>query len=104
MRIAYIAPYQGPALLKQRPIVRNLSLAANVKIGLIAELLQKSSHTVEIFSQGEVIECRFSLYPSFTETLTGNSSTHVSYASALPVRFVNALWSTWKLLRLFKTR
>ena len=30
MRVAYIAPYSGPTLLKQRPIVRNLSLAARV--------------------------------------------------------------------------
>ena len=30
MRVAYIAPYSGPTLLKQRPVVRNLSLAARV--------------------------------------------------------------------------
>lgn len=104
MRIAYIAPYQGPALLKQRPIVRNLSLAANVKIGLIAELLQRSSHAVEILSQGEVIERRFKLYPSLSELEGPPPSVPVYYASALPVKFLNGFWSSQSMLQLFKTR
>lgn len=56
MRIAYIAPYQGPTLLKRHPIIINLSLGAKAKVELIAELLQNRSHTVEILSQGEVVE------------------------------------------------
>ena len=55
MRIAYVAPYQGPTLLKRRPIFRNLSLGARAKVELIADLLQKHSHTLEILSQGEVV-------------------------------------------------
>ena len=48
MRIAYIAPYQGPELVRRRPIIRNLRIAANVKIALIGQLFQSSSHPVEI--------------------------------------------------------
>ena len=35
MRIAYVAPYQGPTLVNRRPIVRNRSMSNRVKIELI---------------------------------------------------------------------
>jgi glycosyltransferase involved in cell wall biosynthesis len=104
MRIAYIAPYQGPDLVKHRPIVRNLSLAARVKIGLVSELLQKSSHSLEILSQGEVIERKLKFYPGFREPETLDGNIPIYYSSALPVRFFNGLWSSWSTLRLFKAR
>jgi hypothetical protein len=56
MRIAYIASYQGPTVLEQRPIVRNRSLSPKVKTELIARLLQAGGHEVEIISHGEVID------------------------------------------------
>ena len=102
MRIAYIAPYQGPALVKRRPIVRNLSLAARVKIELIAELLQRSSHSVEILSQGEVIDHQFNFYPGYCEPDRFHPAIPIHYASALPVRFVNGAWSSLRMLRLFR--
>jgi glycosyltransferase involved in cell wall biosynthesis len=104
MRIAYIAPYQGKALMKQRPVVRNLSLAARVKIGLIASLLQRASHSVEILSQGEVIERQFKFYPGFGEPELLDGNIPVFYSSAFPVRFLNGLWSSLSMLRLFKER
>ena len=52
MRIAYVAPYQGPTLLTRRPIVRNRSMSNAVKIELIATLLRERSHDVEVISQG----------------------------------------------------
>jgi Glycosyl transferases group 1 len=104
MRIAYIAPYQGPGLVERRPIIRNLSLAARVKIGLIAGLLQRASHSVEILSQGEVIERQFKLYPRFREVEMLTPNIHVFYSSTLPVRFLNGLWSSLSMLRLFKER
>ena len=58
MRIAYIAPYQGPGLLERRPILRNLALAGNVKIELVSELLRRRGHDVDVLSQGEVVEHR----------------------------------------------
>ena len=104
MRIAYIAPYQGPTVVKRRPIVRNLSLAARVKIELIAELLQKSSHSLETLSQGEVIEQQFKFYPGFRELEPFHPDIPVYYAAAFPVRFVNGVWSNLNMLRLFKKR
>jgi len=104
MRIAYIAPYQGPALLKRRPIVRNLSLGGIVKIGLIAELLQRSSHTVEILSQGEVTERHLKFYSCFREPHAVNGNISIYYSSAFPVRFLNGLWSSLSTLRIFKAR
>jgi glycosyltransferase involved in cell wall biosynthesis len=101
MRIAYIAPYQGTGLIKRRPIVRNLSLAPNVKIGLIAELLRESSHSVEILSPGEVVEHRFKFYPGFQED---DRNIPIYYGSAFPVRFINGLASSRSLLRVFKAR
>jgi glycosyltransferase involved in cell wall biosynthesis len=104
MRIAYIAPYQGPALLKRRPIVRNLSLAARVKVEVIAELLHRSSHSVEILSQGEVVERGLKFYPAFCEPEPFHTNIPVYYASALPIRFLNAIWSSLRLVRLFQAR
>jgi glycosyltransferase involved in cell wall biosynthesis len=104
MRIAYIAPYQGPAVVKRRPIVRNLSLAGQVKIRLIAELLRQKSHNVEVISQGEVIEHQLKYYPGFCESDPFNAKIRVYYSSALPVKFLNGLWSSLSALQIFKAR
>jgi glycosyltransferase involved in cell wall biosynthesis len=104
MRIAYIAPYQGPGLINSRPTVRNLALAGNLKIELVAELLHKSGHDIEILSQGEVVERRFKIYGGFREQNPSHPNIPAYYASALPVRFVNGLWSSQRTLALFKRR
>lgn len=104
MRIAYIAPYQGPSLIKARPIVRNLSLAGSVKMELIAGLLNAQKHRVEIISQGEVVELQCKLYPSFRESEPFHPDIPIFYASALPIRFLNGLWSSRRVLNLFKHR
>lgn len=104
MRIAYIAPYQGPGLISSRPIVRNLALAGNLKIELVAELLHQGGHDIEILSQGEVIERRFRIYSGFRERSPYHSKIPVYYASVLPVKFVNILWSSQRTLALFKER
>jgi glycosyltransferase involved in cell wall biosynthesis len=104
MRIAYIANYQGPTLLKRRPIVGNLSLAANVKIGLVAELLRNKSHSVEIFSQGEVIDHAFKFYPEFQERELFDENIPVYYGAAFPLKFVNGVVSSNSLLQIFKAR
>jgi glycosyltransferase involved in cell wall biosynthesis len=104
MRIAYIAPYQGRGLRKRRPILNNLALAANVKIEMIAELLRKQKHDVEIISQGELGERRFKLYPRLIEPEPFHEDISIHYSSALPVRFISGLWSSQQLLSLFKER
>ena len=76
MRIAYIVNYQGPSFANRRPCMHNLSLAARVKVQLIAELLHKSSHEVEIISQGALEPRtpggapRSRFYPAFSEEQT----------------------------------
>jgi glycosyltransferase involved in cell wall biosynthesis len=104
MRIAYIAHYQGPTLVGNRPCLHNLSLAVRVKVELIAELLLKNSHEIEIISQGEPDrrECRF--YPSLTEMEPFHPAIPVYYASALPIRFIEGLWSGNRTVQLFKAR
>jgi len=54
-------------------------------------------------SQGEVVEGRPRLYPSFGEK-TFKTGIPVFYASALPARFVNGAWSSFWTVRLFKQR
>jgi glycosyltransferase involved in cell wall biosynthesis len=103
MRIAYIAPYQGPLLRRSRPIVANLALAANLKISLIAQLLTENGHEVEILSQGEVVEPRAKLYPALEEPLCG-TTVQVSYCSALPIRHLNGIWSTFEMLKLLRRK
>src|SRR5262249_7212454 len=104
MRIAYIAPYQGKTLVQTRPTVINLSLAAKVKIELLADLFTRSSHTVEILSQGEIVERQLKFYPAFDEFHLFNPSIPVSYSSALPIKFINGLSSSLDTLRIFKKR
>lgn len=104
MRVAYIAPYQGPALLKRRPILQNLALAGNLKIELIAELLMRRGHDVEILSQGEVVENSASYFAPFSETLGSQSLLTAHYASAIPIRFINGWWSGRRTLALFQRR
>ena len=104
MRIAYIAPYQGPGLVKNRPSLRNFSLGGRIKIELIAELLQTTSHTIEILSQGEVVERQLKFYPAFREPEPFDPNIPVHYASAFPVTFLNGWSSSMSLLRIFKAR
>src|SRR5687767_1708798 len=102
MRIAFIAPYQGTTLCERRPITGNFGLGATAKMRILAELLRRSSHEVEIFSQGEVIDSKVTYYPRLSEWATAAGEIPVRYASAIPLRGVNALWSTTSLRRLFK--
>jgi glycosyltransferase involved in cell wall biosynthesis len=104
MRIAYIAPYHGPTLVKRRPIVINRSLAGATKIELIAKLLRLASHEVEIISQGEVVQLGLRYYPSFREPELFDPKIPVWYSSALPIRFLNGRWSSLFTLREFKKR
>lgn len=85
-------------------MVENLSLAGNVKIELISELVHRGGHEVEVLSQGEVGEREFRLFPGFQEAKKFHPEIPVLYASALPVRFVQGFWSNWRTLRLFKAR
>jgi len=104
MRIAYIAPYHGPTLLRRRPIVRNRSMASATKIELIARLLRSSSHDVEVVSQGAVIELGWTFYPSFVEPELFHPEIPVYYGSVLPIRRLNGLWSNARTLNVFKAR
>jgi glycosyltransferase involved in cell wall biosynthesis len=104
MRIAYVAPYQGVELLRRRPTTLNLALAGNLKIELIAELLSRAGHDVEVFSQGEVVENNGRFFPAFEEAIAGEWKIPVFYASALPIRFVNGYWSARGLLSIFRNR
>jgi len=104
MRIAYIVFYQGASLLKSRPFMRNLSLGCKIKVELIAELLRRSPHEVEIISQGEVDRHEFRFYPALEEGQRFHPSIPIYYASALPIRFINGFWSSNRTLQLFKAR
>lgn len=104
MRVAYIAPYQGPTVVKRRPIVRNVNNGGNIKIELIASLLRARGHEVDVISQGEVIEPRCKLYHGFPEPERFHPEISVSYASVLPVRRVNGLWSSASTVRLVKSQ
>lgn len=104
MRIAYITPYQGPTLVRRRPVIRNRSLSNRTKIEEIARLLRSKSHEVEIFSHGEVVENRLRLYPAFEEPERFDSRIPVYYVSALPIRYVNGLWASLQMMRLLARR
>ena len=108
MRIAYIANYQGPGLVKSRPCLHNLSLAARVKIQLIAELLVRNSHEVDIISQGslEPLEpgqwWRSQIYPAI-ESDAFHPGVRVQYASAISMRFLTGLWESRQCRRILRS-
>lgn len=104
MRIAYLTPYQGPALKARRPITLNRSLAGTQKMEVIARLLQAAGHQVEIFSQGEVVETALKFYPGFADPAPFHPEIPVVYGSALPVRYLNGFWQGLQLRRLFRAR
>ena len=104
MRIAYLSTYQGPSLLKRRPIIRNRSLSNTVKIELIASLLCANAHDVEVISHGEVVDHKLKFYPAFSEPQRFDSRIPVHYCSALPIRRLNGLWSSLRMLELLKAR
>jgi glycosyltransferase involved in cell wall biosynthesis len=104
MRIAYVAPYQGAEVLRRRPSTVNLALAGNLKIELVAELLARKGHDVEILSQGECGERSARYFPAFEESTSGDRPIPVYYASALPIRFITGYWSASGLLSIFKAR
>jgi len=104
MRIAYVAPYQGPTLVQRRPVVRNRSMSNRVKIELIASLLQGNGHDVEIVSQGEVIDLSLTFYPRFSEPEPFHPDVPIHYGSVLPIRRLNGFWSNTQTLRILKER
>jgi len=104
MRIVYVAPYQGPTVMARRPIIRNNSLAAKVKIELVAELLKKSGHDVEVISQGEVIENSLKFYQGFREAAPFDPDIPVEYSSTVTARFINGVWSSIATLQRVRSR
>jgi len=104
VRIAYLSTYQGPSLVKRRPIVRNRSLSNTVKVELIASLLRANAHDVEVISHGEVVDHKLTFYPGFSEPERFDPKIPVHYCSALPVRRLNGVWSSTQMLRTLKAR
>lgn len=103
MRIAYVTTYQGPSLIKSRPIVKNRSLSNAIKIELVASCLRAMSHDVEVISQGEVVENTLKFYPGALESDRFHPEIPVHYASALAVKRLNGSWSSFRTLQLFKS-
>ena len=104
MRIAYITPYQGPTVVKRRPIIRNRSVSNRIKIELVARLLHESGHEVEVISHGEVVENRLTFYPGFSETELFDTGIPVYYVSSLPIRRLNGLWTGQRARQFLKGR
>jgi glycosyltransferase involved in cell wall biosynthesis len=82
----------------------NLSLAANTKIPLIADLLIRSGHVTEVISPGEIVQHHFRYFRGFDESMPAPRGVRVYYASALPIRRLNGLWAMFSTTRLFKAR
>jgi glycosyltransferase involved in cell wall biosynthesis len=79
-------------------------VAARVKIQLIAELLARSSHAVEILSQGDVDGYRFELFRSLEETERFHPDIPIFYSSAFAARYLTGFWESVATQRLFQAR
>jgi glycosyltransferase involved in cell wall biosynthesis len=104
VRIAYVTPYQGPTLIKRRPIVGNRSMSNRIKIELIAQLLHTNGHDVEVFAHGEVDSPQLRFYPAFTEPEPFHPHIPVHYISSLPIRRIYGLWVRLCMLMLLHRR
>ena len=88
--------------MKQRPSLRNLSLSNKVKIELVSQALRARGHDLVIISPGEVDRNEFKYYAGFQEPKSFHPDIPIHYASSVPVRFLNGLWSRWRMVRLFR--
>jgi glycosyltransferase involved in cell wall biosynthesis len=88
--------------MERRPSLRNLSLSNKVKIELVSHALRAGGHDVEIISQGEVDRYEYKYYRGFQEPKGFHPEIPIHYASSLPIRFVNGIWSKWRTVRLFQ--
>jgi glycosyltransferase involved in cell wall biosynthesis len=104
VRIAYVTPYQGPTLVERRQIVANRSMSNKTKIELVAKLLRSRTHSVEVFSHGEVIENRLRFYRAFAEPELFDRDIPVNYISSLAVGRLNGLWASLQMVQLLKRR
>jgi glycosyltransferase involved in cell wall biosynthesis len=71
---------------------------------LVAELLKKKNHTIEVVSQGAVVDLRPEKMPGFQEPEPFDASIPVYYAAALPIRRINGITSALWTLQLFRER
>lgn len=104
MRIAYIAEYQGPGLIKQRGIKSHRSLAQSMKIELIANALCSIGHEIEIISQGVVIERKGKYFRSFREPEPFHPCIPIYYSAALDIRLLRGALANVSTLSTFKRR
>jgi glycosyltransferase involved in cell wall biosynthesis len=81
-----------------------------VKIQVIAELLLRSSHEVEIISQGALEplvgadKFRFRFYPAAEEAERFHPDIPIHYVSALSVKYLIGLWESVQTQRMLKAR
>jgi hypothetical protein len=104
MRIAHITSYQGPTLMKRRPIVGNRSMSNRIKIELIAQLPHANGHDVDVFSYGEVDNAECPFYPAFMEPEPFHPRILLHYISALPIRRVYGVWASLRMVALLNAR
>jgi len=96
VRIAYLANYQGPDLIAQRGIRRNLALAGSRKIGAIASLLGELGHKVVVFSRGCPAENSGRYYQSYNSVTTeGLGVVRVVYAPCWDLSYPGAVAGIW---------
>jgi glycosyltransferase involved in cell wall biosynthesis len=81
-----------------------------VKIQLIADLLRRSAHEVEVISQGALEplvgtdKLRFRFYPRFSESERFHPDIPIDYVSALSMKFLIGLWESVQTTRLLAAR
>jgi glycosyltransferase involved in cell wall biosynthesis len=71
-----------------------------MKIAVIVESLRTGGHVLDLLSEGEVDAFRCHYYPGFSEVDDACGGIVIQYASALPLRMLGGLWSSFRMLRL----
>lgn len=88
-----LAGYQGPGLIKQRNISRNLALAGSRKIQIVVRLLVQLGHEPVVISEACSAERSGRFMPRFSESIPGLPNVYSHYAHTVDVRFVNVVLS-----------
>lgn len=90
LKLLYLADIQGPKLISERGIIRNLSYAGTNKVFAICQSLLMGGHEVYIYSPGSPAERTGRYYPKINEKIINEyGNIYIEYGASKDDRFLD---------------
>lgn len=87
LRLLYLADIQGPKLISERGIIRNLSYAGTTKVFSICQSLLMGGHQVYIYSPGSPAERSGRYFSKINESIIGKyGNIYIEYGASIDDR------------------